>query len=109
MFTRCRAIPSIRRTVFGSSRVIIPPNRSTITDLSRCYHNVGIFAHIDAGKTTTSEAILYLCGRTRSIGLVDTGDTIMDFLPQEKERGITISSAAISCQWKNFTINLIDT
>jgi elongation factor G len=71
--------------------------------------NVGIFAHIDAGKTTTSESILYLCGATRSVGLVDTGDTVMDFLPQERERGITISAAAVSCNWKGYTINLIDT
>ena len=71
--------------------------------------NVGIFAHIDAGKTTTSEAILYLCGAIRSVGQVDTGDTVLDFMPQERERGITISAAAVSCNWKGHTINLIDT
>jgi hypothetical protein len=71
--------------------------------------NVGILAHIDAGKTTTTENLLYICGRTTSIGRVDNGDTIMDFLPQEKERGITISAAAISAHWKDNTINIIDT
>lgn len=71
--------------------------------------NVGIFAHIDAGKTTTTESILFLCGETQSIGRVDNGDTIMDFLPQERERGITIQSAAISLSWKDTLINLIDT
>lgn len=71
--------------------------------------NVGIVAHIDAGKTTTTEHILFVSGKIDSIGRVDRGDTVMDFMPQEKERGITISSAAISCQWKDHTINIIDT
>ncbi|RYY85529.1 hypothetical protein EON63_07330 [archaeon] len=84
-------------------------HRLNIVRNSSHIRNVGIFAHIDAGKTTTSEAILYLCGATRSVGLVDSGDTVMDFLPQEKERGITISAAAVSCTWKGYTINLIDT
>lgn len=71
--------------------------------------NVGIVAHIDAGKTTTSEQMLYMCGEIKSVGRVDSGDTVLDYLPQERERGITISSAAISLKWKNSTINLIDT
>ena len=71
--------------------------------------NVGVVAHIDAGKTTTTEQMLFICGQTKSVGRVDTGDTVMDFLPQERERGITISSAAISFEWKNHHINLIDT
>ena len=71
--------------------------------------NVGIVAHIDAGKTTTSEQMLYLCGETVSVGRVDNGDTIMDFMPQERERGITISSAAINMSWKDHDIALIDT
>ncbi len=71
--------------------------------------NIGIVAHIDAGKTTTSEQMLFLCGETSSVGRVDSGDTVMDFLPQERERGITISAAAISLKWKNHNINLIDT
>eukprot|EP01038_Epipyxis_sp_PR26KG_P006247 gene6247-8605_t len=76
---------------------------------SKSMRNVGVVAHIDAGKTTTTEQMLYICGETNHIGRVDTGDTIMDFLPQERERGITISAAAISFQWKNHLINLIDT
>lgn len=71
--------------------------------------NVGVVAHIDAGKTTTTEGMLYCSGHTQAVGRVDTGDTVMDFLPQERERGITISSAAISFQWKGYDINLIDT
>lgn len=71
--------------------------------------NIGVVAHIDAGKTTTSEQMLFLCGETKSVGRVDNGDTVMDFMPQEKERGITISAAAISFMWKNHKINLIDT
>jgi elongation factor G len=71
--------------------------------------NIGILAHIDAGKTTSTENILYLTGRTKHIGRVDNGDTVMDYLPQERERGITITAAAISCQWKNHNINIIDT
>jgi translation elongation factor EF-G len=71
--------------------------------------NIGVVAHIDAGKTTTTEQMLYLCGETKSIGRVDNGDTIMDFMPQERERGITISAAAISFFWKDHKINLIDT
>lgn len=71
--------------------------------------NVGIIAHIDAGKTTTTERILFLAGETGHVGDVDTGDTVMDFLPQERERGITIQSAAISLDWHDIRINLIDT
>lgn len=71
--------------------------------------NIGVVAHIDAGKTTTSEQMLFLCGETKSVGRVDNGDTIMDFMPQERERGITISAAAISFNWKDYKINLIDT
>lgn len=71
--------------------------------------NVGIVAHIDAGKTTTSEQMLYLCGEINSVGRVDSGDTVLDYMIQERERGITIQSAAISAKWKNYNINLIDT
>ena len=71
--------------------------------------NIGLAAHIDAGKTTTTERILYYTGRTHRIGNVDDGNTITDFMEQERERGITIQSAAVSCDWKNHRINIIDT
>lgn len=71
--------------------------------------NIGIMAHIDAGKTTTTERILYYTGRTYKIGEVHEGAAEMDWMEQEKERGITITSAATQCQWKNHTINIIDT
>ncbi|HOK00925.1 MAG TPA: elongation factor G [Spirochaetota bacterium] len=71
--------------------------------------NIGIAAHIDAGKTTTTERLLFFTGVTRKLGEVHDGAAIMDFMKQEQERGITIASAAISCQWKNYNINIIDT
>ena len=71
--------------------------------------NIGIMAHIDAGKTTTTERILYYTGRTHKIGEVHEGTAIMDWMEQEQERGITITSAATTCQWREFTINIIDT
>ena len=70
---------------------------------------IGIFAHIDAGKTTTSEAILYYTGRIRRIGSVDAGDTQLDWMEQERARGITITAAATTCDWRGHHINLIDT
>jgi elongation factor G len=71
--------------------------------------NIGIMAHIDAGKTTTTERILYYTGRTHRIGEVHDGAAIMDWMEQEKERGITITSAATSCFWNDHQINIIDT
>lgn len=71
--------------------------------------NIGIAAHIDAGKTTMSERILYFTGVTRKLGEVHDGQATMDFMKQEQERGITIASAAITCQWNDYQINLIDT
>jgi len=71
--------------------------------------NIGIMAHIDAGKTTTTERILYYTGRTHKIGEVDEGTTVMDWMPQEQERGITITSAATTCAWRDYRINIIDT
>ncbi len=71
--------------------------------------NIGIMAHIDAGKTTTTERILYYSGRVHRLGDVDHGTAAMDWMPQEKERGITIQSAATTCLWKSHQINIIDT
>jgi len=71
--------------------------------------NIGIMAHIDAGKTTTTERILYYTGRTHKIGEVHEGTAIMDWMEQEQERGITITSAATTCSWRDITINIIDT
>ncbi|MFP4113698.1 MAG: elongation factor G [Spirochaetota bacterium] len=71
--------------------------------------NIGIMAHIDAGKTTTTERILYYTGRSHRIGEVDRGDTVMDWMVQEQNRGITITSAATSCFWRDHQINIIDT
>ena len=71
--------------------------------------NIGIMAHIDAGKTTTSERILYYTGRTHRIGETHEGMATMDWMEQEQERGITITSAATTCEWRGHQINLIDT
>ncbi len=71
--------------------------------------NIGIMAHIDAGKTTTTERILYYTGVTYKIGEVNEGTAVMDWMVQEQERGITITSAATTCHWKDFKINIIDT
>jgi len=71
--------------------------------------NIGIMAHIDAGKTTTTERILYYTGITHKLGEVHDGAAVMDWMEQEQERGITITSAATTCQWRDYTINLIDT
>ena len=71
--------------------------------------NIGIMAHIDAGKTTTTERILYYTGRTYKIGEVHEGTAVMDYMEQEQERGITITSAATSCEWRDCEVNIIDT
>ena len=71
--------------------------------------NIGIIAHIDSGKTTTSERILYFTGRTHKIGEVDEGNTALDWMDQERERGITITAAATAVEWRGHRINLIDT
>jgi len=71
--------------------------------------NIGIMAHIDAGKTTTTERILFYTGRVHKMGEVDKGTATMDWMAQEQERGITITSASTTCSWKGFRINIIDT
>uniref|UniRef100_A0A671WHP8 GTP dependent ribosome recycling factor mitochondrial 2 n=1 Tax=Sparus aurata TaxID=8175 RepID=A0A671WHP8_SPAAU len=85
-----------------SLRAVVNPDISKI-------RNIGIMAHIDAGKTTTTERMLYYSGYTRALGDVDDGDTVTDFMAQERERGITIQSAAVTFDWKSYRINLIDT
>ena len=79
-----------------------------MTDLSKV-RNIGIMAHIDAGKTTTTERILFYTGKTYKIGEVHEGAAVMDWMEQEQERGITITSAATTCFWKDHLINIIDT
>jgi elongation factor G len=71
--------------------------------------NIGIIAHIDAGKTTITERILYYTGRVHKMGEVHDGEATMDWMLEEKERGITITSAVTSCEWAGRTINIIDT
>ena len=71
--------------------------------------NIGIMAHIDAGKTTTTERILFYTGKSHRIGEVDNGEATMDWMEQEQDRGITITSAATTCYWDNHHINIIDT
>ncbi len=73
------------------------------------YRNIGIIAHIDAGKTTTTERIMFYTGLTHRIGSVDDGNTVTDWMVQERERGITIVSAAVSAEWKGHQVNIIDT
>ena len=77
-------------------------------DLSN-YRNIGIMAHIDAGKTTTTERILFYTGKSYKIGEVHEGAATMDWMEQEQERGITITSAATTCAWRDCRINIIDT
>jgi elongation factor G len=79
-----------------------------MTDLTR-YRNIGIFAHVDAGKTTTTERILKLTGKIHKTGEVHDGEATTDFMDQERERGITIQSAATSCEWNGHRLNIIDT
>eukprot|EP00058_Branchiostoma_floridae_P016050 XP_002601538.1 hypothetical protein BRAFLDRAFT_127730 [Branchiostoma floridae] len=107
-----------RLKITGESSTINTPLRAIVQTLrANCFRppacerirNIGIMAHIDAGKTTTTERMLYYTGFTRALGDVDDGDTVMDYMSQERQRGITIQSAAISFNWKNHRINLIDT
>lgn len=84
-------------------------NRADGVSTMERMRNIGIIAHIDAGKTTTTEKILFYAGRTYKIGNVDDGTAVMDWMVQERERGITIVSAATTCQWQGYQINIIDT
>src|SRR3989339_1113884 len=85
---------------------VVTKNRNVPLSMIR---NIGIIAHIDSGKTTTTERILFYTGRTYKIGDIDEGTTQMDWMPQERERGITIMSAATTTFWKDVRINIIDT
>ncbi len=89
-----------------AQQAVVTKNRNVPLDKIR---NVGIIAHIDSGKTTTTERILFYTGRSYKIGDIDDGDTQMDWMPQERERGITIVSAATTTFWKDVRINIIDT
>jgi elongation factor G len=82
---------------------------SQLTSNLSLYRNIGIFAHVDAGKTTTTERILNLTGKIHKLGEVHDGEATTDFMDQERERGITIQSAATSCSWKEHRLNIIDT
>ena len=75
----------------------------------KAIRNLGIIAHIDAGKTTLTERILFYTGRTHKMGEVHDGAAVMDWMPEEQERGITITAAVTTCQWKGCVINIIDT
>jgi elongation factor G len=102
-----------------SNRVIEKGNiaeksKSKANKVSRSFpldriRNIGIIAHIDAGKTTVTERILFYTGRTYKMGDVDAGTTVMDWMEQERQRGITITSAATTCHWKDYRVNIIDT
>ncbi|KAM4532672.1 ribosome-releasing factor 2, mitochondrial [Fundulus diaphanus] len=106
---RCGLSWSLRRYHHGSLPDDIKSLRAVLNpDISKI-RNIGIMAHIDAGKTTTTERMLYYSGYTRALGDVDDGDTVTDFMAQERERGITIQSAAVTFDWKTHRINLIDT
>lgn len=83
--------------------------RRVLSTEAAALRNIGIMAHIDAGKTTVTERMLFYTGTERSMGDVDAGDTTTDFLAAERERGITIQSAAVTMDWAGTTINLIDT
>jgi elongation factor G len=89
-----------------AQQVTVTKNRNVPLDKIR---NIGIIAHIDAGKTTTTERILYYTGKSYKIGDIDEGTTQMDWMPQERERGITITAAATTTFWKDVRINIIDT
>jgi len=97
-----------------STQAAVNSNNKKSQDMTRKFslektRNIGIMAHIDAGKTTTTERILFYTGRTHKIGEVHDGAAVMDWMEQEQERGITITSAATTCQWHDYRINVIDT
>ena len=111
--TPARSAGVLRGALRGPSTHYFLRNADTVavditTDLNKV-RNIGIMAHIDAGKTTTTERILFYTGITYKIGEVHEGAATMDWMEQEQERGITITSAATTCWWKDHQINIIDT
>lgn len=99
----------LRKESGSAEKININKMKKEITVNLEYTRNIGIIAHIDAGKTTTTERILYYTGRTYKIGNVDDGNTVMDWMVQEQERGITITSATTTCFWREHRINVIDT
>src|SRR4026208_731407 len=106
MSTAWRRPTKPSRITGGKGKFLVYMPRSIPLERMR---NIGIAAHIDAGKTTTTERILYYTGRTHKIGEVHEGTAVMDWMEQEQERGITITSAATTCFWKDHRIHIIDT
>src|SRR5256884_7482743 len=100
--------PTRRSRTAAGDRVTSLDTKTHSVGLERV-RNIGIMAHIDAGKTTTTERILYYTGRTHKMGEVHEGAAVMDWMAQEQERGITITSAATTALWRDFRINIIDT
>jgi elongation factor G len=104
----------IRRKVAGivsGNRVCLAEKEGSMAqgEALQKVRNIGVIAHIDAGKTTVTELMLYHTGRTYKVGQVDEGTAVMDWMQQERERGITITAAATSCEWLGYQINIIDT
>ena len=99
---------SPKTVVRMSDAVKVSDATGRTVDLAK-YRNIGIMAHIDAGKTTTTERILYYTGKSYKIGEVHEGGATMDWMEQEQERGITITSAATTCYWQDHQVNIIDT
>ncbi|RPJ38230.1 MAG: GTP-binding protein, partial [Deltaproteobacteria bacterium] len=83
----------------------MPPKKGRLNRI----RNIGIMAHIDAGKTTVTERVLYYTGRSHKMGEVHDGEAVMDWMPQEQQRGITITSAVTTCPWRGHEVHLIDT
>ncbi|MBI2058670.1 MAG: elongation factor G [Nitrospirae bacterium] len=100
---------TVESSTVNASPVSVPAKPEASPSALDRSRNIGIMAHIDAGKTTTTERVLYYTGVTYKLGNVDEGNTQMDWMEQEQERGITITAAATTCHWKNHRINLIDT
>ncbi|CAL7949800.1 unnamed protein product [Xylocopa violacea] len=103
-----KASCTIQRRYSSKGTTIVKKEHEELVDIKKI-RNVGILAHIDAGKTTTTERMLYYSGLIKHMGEVHHGNTVTDYMDQERQRGITITSASVTFQWKNHRINLIDT